>query len=1012
MIPLLLEIHSFGPFAGQETIDFQKLGTHKLFLIYGPTGAGKTTILDAMCYALYGTTSGDSRTGAHMRSEYASSKEPTRVSFTFAIGDKIYRAERSPKQEIAKKRGTGTKEAAATAALYQQEEDGSEKLLASKDVTAAVEALLGFKADQFRQVVLLPQGEFRRLLLANSTERQQIMQTLFHTQRYAQLEELARKRRDEVAGRYETIKAQREQLLNQLAVQQEEEVQARENILQAGKSKAETVLQQAETQVQQQQQALQAAKVVYSQYQTLQEAELAAAQLKEQEGTQQQRQEELSKLRKAQLLAEPCQQMDAIEAEGKAVADKLKLAKEQSKIAETAWGKTRTAAEALNKQKETYKDAAREAASLETIRPKVQAYAKAQRVSDTASKEAQKQTKIYQEITAQKDNIQVQLEKERNFLEQAAPWGVEAEKAKNRVQQLQEILQRKEEEAALQKKVRTVQKQLEAAASAYAGCEQAAHTENMKYEALQAVFLQSQASLLAMNLAEGEPCPVCGATHHLQLAVRPENVPQKEDVEKQKEIAAQAEEKRQKASLSVSQYQTQTAVLQKQYQEFLTRYTLTDSLDVYQMQLKQAEQAVKDWQAKLAAAAARKQVLQEQQRQLAGLEKEEAAAQQRADTAQQKALQSREQLRHLENELPPAYRQNDTLEKRLVQVRHFIKDYEEKEQQLQKEQLQRERERAQRQEEQKNWQQRVDTLHNRWYEAKENLRQRAEEAGFATVTECRERQKNIDRIPGLEAAIREYEARKQQLQGTILQTRKALSGKEEPELTRYEERLAAANQVYRQAAAEKARLELQYQQWQTAKKQLAKFQQQAAELTEEYKTAGGVYELISGRQTGVNFERYVLGALLDEVLQAANERLQQMSRQRYLLQRAKVREDKRSKSGLDLVVFDNYTGYERPANTLSGGETFLASLSLALGLADVVQAYSGGIHLDTIFIDEGFGTLDEETLDYALKTLMALKSGGRLVGIISHVSELKERIDARLSVKKTDRGSTTAFEFD
>ena len=162
----------------------------------------------------------------------------------------------------------------------------------------------------------------------------------------------------------------------------------------------------------------------------------------------------------------------------------------------------------------------------------------------------------------------------------------------------------------------------------------------------------------------------------------------------------------------------------------------------------------------------------------------------------------------------------------------------------------------------------------------------------------------------------------------------------------------------------------------------------------------------------INFERYVLGALLDDVLAAANERLQSMSRQRYTLQRSQSWDDKRVKQiGLDIEVYDNYTGYARPANTLSGGETFLSSLSLALGLADVVQAYSGGIHLDAIFIDEGFGTLDSETLDYALKTLASLRSGGRLVGIISHVPELKERIDARLAIHKTDRGSTSSFEF-
>ena len=229
MIPIYLEMNAFGPYTGQEIVDFRRLGGHKLFLIYGPTGSGKTTILDAMCYALYGSTSGDSRTGAHMRSEYASPEEATSVSFRFAIGEKCYRVERSPEQEIAKKRGTGLKKASAKAVLYETDKDGeNEKLLAAKNVTTAVEGLLGFKADQFRQVVLLPQGDFRRLLLAGSSERQQIMQTLFHTQRYARFQELAKARHDALANQYEDVCRQREQCLAALDVTDEREVAEKE----------------------------------------------------------------------------------------------------------------------------------------------------------------------------------------------------------------------------------------------------------------------------------------------------------------------------------------------------------------------------------------------------------------------------------------------------------------------------------------------------------------------------------------------------------------------------------------------------------------------------------------------------------------------------------------------------------------------------------------------------------------------------------------------------------------
>ena len=269
----------------------------------------------------------------------------------------------------------------------------------------------------------------------------------------------------------------------------------------------------------------------------------------------------------------------------------------------------------------------------------------------------------------------------------------------------------------------------------------------------------------------------------------------------------------------------------------------------------------------------------------------------------------------------------------------------------------------------------------------------------------------MDRLAGLEQAVTAYDAAVQQLQGRLAQAQAAVGTEAEPDMAAFNAAVDQWKKACNDLIATAASQSSEQKQLTAVRDDLQKWQAEQAALTEQYQTVGAVYELISGKGTGVNFESYVLGALLDDVLMAANLRLCSMSRHRYELQRSHEWEDRRVKQiGLDIEVFDNYTGEARPANTLSGGETFLASLSLALGLADVVQSYAGGIHLDTIFIDEGFGTLDSETLDYALKSLLQLQQGGRLVGIISHVPELKERIDTRLAVTKTDRGSTVAFE--
>ena len=364
MIPIYLEMKAFGPYAGQEIVDFRELGDHKLFLIYGPTGSGKTTILDAMCYALYGSTSGDSRTGAHMRSEYASPQEATAVSFRFAIGRKYYRIDRSPEQEIAKKRGTGLKKAAAHAALYESDKDGGqEQLVAAKNVTAAVERLLGFKADQFRQVVLLPQGDFRKLLLAGSSERQQIMQTLFHTQRYARLQELAKARHDTLAGQYEQVRQRREQCLADLGIASEEELPDKEKAWQDKSAAVDAQWHEAETRRQTCQSAFQAAQTLENHWLLREQKRREAAQLQDQAGRFQEKRDTIAILRQAEILAEPCRHLDDLEKEGKEAHKAAEKARKLAEKAEKDLAEAQRQLAALSARESGYKAACEERVS-------------------------------------------------------------------------------------------------------------------------------------------------------------------------------------------------------------------------------------------------------------------------------------------------------------------------------------------------------------------------------------------------------------------------------------------------------------------------------------------------------------------------------------------------------------------------------------------------------------------------------------------------------------------------
>ncbi|WP_296919557.1 AAA family ATPase [Megasphaera sp.] len=1013
MIPIYLEMKAFGPYAGTEIVDFRRLKDHKLFLIYGPTGSGKTTILDAICYALYGSTSGDIRTGSYMRSEYATPDEPTSVSFRFAIGRKYYRIDRSPEQQIAKKRGDGLKKASAQAALYETDTDGGdEKLLAAKNVNAAVEELLGFKADQFRQVVLLPQGDFRKLLLANSGERQQIMQTLFHTQQYAKLQALAKERHDELESRHEQVARDREQCLLNLGIDDEEKLPQREQEFRNQEASVSEKWHKAEGERSTRQKEFQAAQALEAHWKLWEQKGKEAAELEGKAELFENKRQRIDVLRKAEVLAEPCRHLDELEREGKAAAKAADKANEAAQQAAADLKSAKEKMEALSKQEGAYKAAGEEQVRLTGLKDKADSYYDHCLLVKKLNGEAAFAEQEWTKARGKKETEKAALEKAREALSTLADKALLAEQVKQQCQALTDHVSREKEAAALSLQKEDSLKQWQHLQSALEKAAQRARDERVAYESVRAAFLQGQAAILAADLADGTPCPVCGATNHPMPAIPPDDLPTRDDVERRQKAAETSEQGRQKLEVDTKAAETAYKALEGQYDHLRQQYPQDVSLKELEAELKAAQKTRADLEKALAQGDDLRRAVSDGEAKLSQWEGAEEEARKALEDAKTKAVKAGETQAHLEAELPEAYRDPTALGRRLAELKQHLKDYEEALQKSRDHLVSCERQGAQRQEEARNLTQQVLTLRSRFKQDYHDLGQRVSEAGFASVRACRDMQPSVKDIPILEGEVRQYETKLQQVRGQLEQEKAAIDGKSRPDVPALEKILTEAEKTSRDLAEERGRLSATFSQWQQEKKKLLALGKDEADLVEAYKTVGAVYDLIAGKQTGINFERYVLGALLDDVLAAANERLQAMSRQRYTLQRSQSWDDKRVKQiGLDIEVYDNYTGYARPANTLSGGETFLSSLSLALGLADVVQAYSGGIHLDAIFIDEGFGTLDSETLDYALKTLASLKSGGRLVGIISHVPELKERIDARLAIHKTDRGSTSSFEF-
>lgn len=878
MRPERLRISAFGPYAGEEDVDFSVLENHTLFLICGPTGAGKSTILDAVCYALYGKTSGAVRSGEDLRSNYVGYDRKTYVEFDFAIGDRHYRIYRSPTQLLERQKGDRSRpvEHKGKADFYEIDEEGKEKAhITSKGVDSAVEKLLGVGLEQFRQIILLPQGDFRKLLLADSSDRQKIMEQLFQTGIYLAFEKKLQEETQKLKTEYSRGELQRTTLLETCRSESEEELEKQAETNEKILKEKETEFMQADKEQQVFLRAYDEANVLHGAFLRLETAETVLKRMEEKRKEKEELRGHIKMIRAAQSVT-------------KEWSEAVNAKKQQ-----------RTAAETLEKA----------AADLP--------------VKEKAKAEAEQALALFEkEKPAQKERIEMKgkLEQYRN---PSRSYGT----AKREAERLAGIC------AVKQKEAERLREQVLAA-------EKKAAEDKKNWLCRNRIFMEGQAFVLAEKLTDGQPCPVCGSlSHPAPAAAGEDRITEKDvkDAERQMHLSDDAEKK------------------------------IRHEAEAYQA-------------------------------------KELAAAKESADKAMTV-------LSELEKNLPAAYRDSLALEKEIKDMETRISSFEKSLEQAE--------------EKRKN----AETIYQALKEQKELLEKQAgeflkvseeknrilkikvAEAGFTDWFECSQYMKEVPQLEAYENDLKIYDQSVHAEEEKIKGEKEKTAGKTKPDMNDWNEKRMKLLENMKQFAAEKAEKETELKKQKETLKKLYQLKETQKEISEKYSLVAHLWEIAQGKETGINLERFVLGALLDAVTEKANLRLMEMSGNRYeLLRKRGERSDGRKKAGLDLEVFDGNTGRARPAATLSGGETFLASLSLALGLADVVQEYAGGVHLDAMFIDEGFGSLDSESLDLAMKTLQELKGQNRLIGLISHVGGLEERIPAKLRVTKTQTGSTAAFE--
>ena len=1018
MRPLKLRLQAFGSYVEEQILDFEKaLGDAPFVLIHGSTGAGKSTILDAIVFALYGESSGNIRKSTTLRSSTAPPERVTEVEYVFALGRRRYRILRSPAYERMSRGKMTTR--MAKGQLYRlpdEGEDGEELLLASNvtEVSDRIGQLIGFDAEQFRQVVLLPQGQFQRFLLAEVKDRSAIMQRIFRTERYQRLEEALLQESIDLENAAKEEREHIDQMLRSENLSTSDELRARIAELK------EAIDRHAEE-----------LKVLEDRQKDARRAREAGAAAEQ----------------KLQDLAAAQKRFAEKEAQGESVRD-FRVRLERAERAHPVLYKEHMAIDAAVLEKRRTDEQRTAETQIKTAQKELHA---AQQRREAAEKQEPERTKKAERIQVLTDYVEraTQLHTCRKLAEELRASCVRGEESLKHSACSIEMLsiERKENEdciAALEKILATreavqhEQERLKRCQSSAArieelnvqaaklGRKEAAAQKSWqssvelltaaksKLRQMQTLYDLGSAARLAETLADGAPCPVCGALSHPMPAMHTEDIPSEQVVEECAKAVDSAEQTVQEAAHRLEKIKAEhTSALQScaHEQKLLSEYLASDTLESLSQRVQKRDEELRTAQTDHAKRTTQLAAQKEQMEKL-------LVDQQ----AQESEVQKNRDLLHkhegeqaaLEAHLPQEYRDHAQIDAEIRRLKEEVAQ----EKRAYTEALERANESAAAYA-------RAESTQAAAVRAAEEASQRARTAqteyaaawnaaGFASEEEYHAAvegkwadSKHLEKV---RERLNLYDSERKAAEELFQQAKSAADGCIAPDMEALKAAEAAADQAVREHAREQGSRTERQKTLTRMMGDIDALEKAGAARAARYRVIGKLASVAAAKAPYlVHFQTYVLRSILSDVIEAANARLIMMSRGRYRLIHGEGGE-KRKWWGLEIDVFDEYTGLPRVSRTLSGGETFLASLALALGLSDVVQHYAGGMHLDMIFIDEGFGSLDSETLDIAIRALLEVQQeGGRLVGIISHVEELRARIPVHLEVLRTANGSKARF---
>lgn len=928
MKPLKLTMSAFGSYAGKNVIDFtgQQQG---IFLITGDTGAGKTTIFDAITYALYNQTSGGERNGNMMRSQYAQPETETYVELEFLYRGQTYRVRRNPDYKITKTLKNGKiREQKVPHSVELTMPDGTVFPEKKNATDAKIIEILGLTADQFSQIVMIAQGDFLKLLYTKSDERKMIFSKLFRTDIYWKIQENLRRKSMEMDERIQENDRAFEQEKSRIILLPESEELPLDELVERLRERLKDALKEQNLRranVEELNKKITKYEEINKLFVSLEKIRQTGKELEARQAESKERRQQIENARKADkvLVAEQqnLRQQQEVEQSAQAIAKMTETLANNQEMFETL--KTQQQ-EAEAKQKREAADIQKKMLALEQSFPSYEAL-------QNARSEEQQAKKVWEDLGKTS---------EESFHKKEA--GIAALKEQ----------QKQQEQVVEQTKKNWEQTSLGAS-------ESAKHYEHM-YEA----FLKEQAGILAENLSAGCPCPVCGSTVHPDPAKLSDHAVTELEVEQAKKTRAAAEEKRDMAYAAFEAEKTEKQKLAQAVEKEEADFVLAQT--IAKQQRKEAEQNYVSLQ-KIAEQIREKLVypsLAEAKKQYAAMQKALEAAEQEIERKRQKVSELAEAMNTLKGQ-KLAEEENQKTAKKLAAKTE--KEY-------------------------------AKLLEKSGFVS--------EETYHLAILPERSRSK-------LEREEKEYESQclRQQSEQKLLE--KQVSGKTYTDTTELNEQLKAEKQALKEAEKTYMELHTAYENDRSVLQNCAVYLEKGKKLESEDQVIKSLSKTANGRLSGsakIDFETYIQRQYFKQIIHEANKRLLTMSNHQFILKlKEEANTGRKTNEGLDLSVYSLVTDSERDVKTLSGGESFLAALAMALGLSDIVERSAGAIHPDMMFIDEGFGSLDAQSRQQAIEVLAELAGDSRMVGIISHVTELKEQIDRKLVVSRTDKGSRAVW---